>query len=182
MLWKDFVEETDCDCDVCPIKKNGLCNGTSVACYGGEPVFAPCCEFEDNLDIDEYIETELERIRKYNEQREKLAKEKQAKKEKSDRAAKLRKESDLYCYAEIAEIKKLKKQIKAMQDTYDAVKTKASVYNSVNKLFGYSERYMEEIPEIENTLAILQEHLVKVKERYSKKRKAFMTLRRKSND
>lgn len=178
MLWKDFVEATDCDCDVCPIKKNGLCNGTGVACYGGEPVYAPCSEFEDNLDVDKYIEEELGRIRKYNEQREKLAKEKQAKKEKADKTAKIRKEADMYCSVEIAKIKKLKKQIKAMQDAYDAIKIRASAYNSVNKMFGYSEQYAEKMPEIESKINAMNTELEELQKTYKAKRKAFLASRK----
>lgn len=178
MLWKEFVEKTDCDCDVCPLKENDLCNGASVSCYGDEPVYAPCCDFEDDLDLDEYIKESFDNIRRYEEWEDKRIREERVKKEKAEKAAKTRKAADAYCYAEKAKIKTIEKQIKATQNAYDTIKTKATAYNLVNEMFGYPERCAEEIPEIESGLADLNEKLAEAKDRYKAKRKEFFASRK----
>lgn len=182
MLWKEFVEETGCDCEVCPIKKNDLCNGASVTCYGGDPVYAPCCDFEDDLDLDEYIEKTLDNIRRYEEWEDKRIREEKAKKEKAKKAAETRKQMELYCSKEIAEIKSFEKNIKKIQKAYEAYKIRTSALNTTNEMFGYSKRYAEESPEVEKTLAILQEQLAKAKERYAEKRKEFYVVVKKGKN
>ena len=178
MLWKEFVDSTDCDCDVCPLKEKDLCNGASVSCYGDEPVYAPCCEFEDDLDLDEYIKRSLDNIRKYEDWEYKRINAARVKKEKAQKAAETRRQLRMYCIDEITKIKSLKNAIKVIQKSYDSYKTRVSAMNSANKIFGYSARFEETVPDIERRLTTLQEQLVIAEQNYVNKRKEFYTNRK----
>ena len=50
----------DASCDYC--KHSGSCSGAGVRCYGGDPVFPPCCddESDDWFDYDAYLEAQDE--------------------------------------------------------------------------------------------------------------------------
>ena len=63
MLWKDFRQK-EC-CDDCPLLENELCNCRGdIACYGGEPVEPPCCNFDDDTDLDKWVDDILARRRR----------------------------------------------------------------------------------------------------------------------
>ena len=61
MLWKEISE--DGWCDNCPLPKSEICPGR-FACYGGEPVEPPCCNFDDDTDLDKWVSDYYERERK----------------------------------------------------------------------------------------------------------------------
>ena len=107
--------EIDDDCNLCPLHKEGMCNGMTN--YGGEPVFPPCAEMDENTDVEEYVKKlEAARCQKIERQREK---ERQAAEDKAkkDLKKKRRQFSDSYCRMEINRIKDLKKILKQLEDT-----------------------------------------------------------------
>lgn len=106
--------EIDDDCNLCPLHKEGMCNG--MANYGGEPVFPPCAEMDENTDVEEYVRRlEIAHYQRSEQQREK---ERQAAEEKAkkDLKKKRRQFSDSYCREEINRIKDLKKMLKRLED------------------------------------------------------------------
>lgn len=108
-----FAEIED-DCSLCPLHKEGMCNG--MANYGGEPVFPPCAEMDENTDVEEYVrKLHIAHHQRSERQREK---EKQAAEEraKKDLKKKRRQFSDSYCREEINRVKDLKKILKRLED------------------------------------------------------------------
>lgn len=65
MLWKDFKETEDCES--CPLLDTEICPG-GWRCYGGEPIEPPCCSFNDDTDLDKWVEDYFERQIKWEEQ------------------------------------------------------------------------------------------------------------------
>lgn len=53
MLWKDFKEKEDCY--GCPLLEHEMCTG-GYQCYGGEPIEPPCCNFDDDTDLDKWVD------------------------------------------------------------------------------------------------------------------------------
>lgn len=51
MLLKDLHG----DCCGCPIKKAEYCLG-GFACYGGEPIEPPCCDMDEDTDLDAWVD------------------------------------------------------------------------------------------------------------------------------
>lgn len=63
MLWKDFKQKEDCY--GCPLLENELCNcHGDIVCYGGEPIEPPCCNFDDDTDLDKWVDDILARRRR----------------------------------------------------------------------------------------------------------------------
>lgn len=108
-----FAEIED-DCSLCPLHKEGMCNGMTN--YGGEPVFPPCAEMDENTDVEEYVKKlEVARCQKIERQREK---ERQVAEDKAKKNLKKKRRqfSDSHCRTEINRIKDLKKILKRLED------------------------------------------------------------------
>ena len=174
MKWKEFLEIEDCD--LCPIKKAELCGGGS-SCYGGSPIDPPCCWFEDDTDLDEWIKEAYERQRRYEEYQDKLIREKKAKEEKAKKAADTRHKMRLYCMAEIVEIKTLEKRLKAYEKELSFARSLAFAINHTNEMFKYPERLTEK-PEAQKTIDELKNQIEVAKEKYKAKRKEFYANRK----
>lgn len=174
MKWKEFLEIEDCD--LCPIKEAELCGG-GASCYGGSPIDPPCCFFEDDTDLDEWIKEAYDRRRRYEEYQDKLAREKKAKEEKAKKAADTRHKMRLYCMAEIVEIKTLEKRLKAYEKELSFARSLAFAINHTNEMFKYPERLTEK-SEAQKTIDELKEKIEIAKEKYKAKRKEFYANRK----
>ena len=169
MKWKEFSEIEDCES--CPIKKAELC-GYGSSCYGGIPIDPPCCFFEDDTDIDEWIKEAYDRQRRYEEYQDKLIREKKAKEQRAKKAADTRQKMRLYCMAEIVEIKTLEKRLKAYEKELSFARSLAFAINHTNEMFRCSERLTEK-PEAQKTIDELKNQIEIAKEKYKTKRKEF---------
>ena len=91
MLWKDFAQE-EC-CDSCPLLENEICPGGFV-CYGGQPIEPPCCCFDDNTDLDDWVNDYFEQKKRREELEESRLKKEQ--KKKGTALEKLLRHAELY--------------------------------------------------------------------------------------
>ena len=133
----EFVEH-DLDCKVyCPLYKDGFCSG-GVACYGGDPIYPPCCDFDNNVVLQEVADDfYCARLKheQYEEQKERKKAEKEAKNQ--ERKNKLR-EYKWRNWEDLDKIKVIKLKIKRTKKQIENIKTArifAMSINSVNKLF-----------------------------------------------
>lgn len=173
--WREIAELEDCD--LCPIKKNELCTG-GFACYGGSPIEPPCCFFEDDTDLEEWIEERFERRRKFEQfEAERIRREK-AKKEKAKKAAETMREMRFYCRNEISQLKSYEKQLEAYKASLRLASTFAEAFNITNEMFGYSER-LKQNPEVQQTIYDLETKVKEAKQKYEEKRKEFYKSRKK---
>ena len=173
--WKEIAELEDCD--LCPIKKNELCTG-GFACYGGSPIEPPCCFFEDDTDLDEWIEERFERRRKFEQFEDERIRREKAKKEKAKKAAETKREVRFYCRNEINQLKSYEKQLEAYKASLSLASTFAEAFNITNEMFGYSER-LKQKPEVQQTIDDLAAKIKEAKQKYEEKRKEFYKSRKK---
>jgi hypothetical protein len=101
------LKETE-DCDLCPLKINEICAG-GMACYGGLPIEPPCTCFDDDTDLDEWVENYFDRQRKREEYEDHKIKEKIEKEKRNKIKQQHRREAKWHVWEETNEIKKLKK-------------------------------------------------------------------------
>ena len=175
MKWKEFLEIEDCD--LCPIKKAELCGG-GASCYGGSPIDPPCCWFEDDTDLDEWIEERFERRRKLEQIEDERIRKEKAKKEKAKNAAETRSEMRFYCRNEIKHLKSCEKQLEAYKASLRLASSFAEAFNITNEMFGYSER-LKQKPEVQETVDDLEAKIKEAKQKYEEKRKEFYKSRKK---
>ncbi len=175
MLWKDFREEGDCE--NCPLLKSELCTG-GFQCYGGEPIEPPCCGFDDDTDLDEWVADQYERLQAYEEYEEKKLKETKERKERAKKAANTRREIRWYCASEILELKRIEKTLKARKAAEGFALSLAEALNLTNAMFQYRERATAN-PQISEEIKRLEAQLVIAKQKYEKKRKEFYLEREK---
>ena len=172
--YKEIIQ--DDDCARCPIKRAELCTG-GYACYGGIPVEPPCCSFDDDTDLDEWVKDAFERRKKYEEHQDKIAMKEKAKKEKAKKAAETRSEMRFYCRNEIKELKSYEKQLEAYKASLRLASTFAEAFNITNEMFGYSER-LKQKPEVQQTIDDLEDKIQEAKQKYEAKRKEFYNKRK----
>ena len=166
----------DDDCASCPIKRAELCTG-GYACYGGSPVEPPCCSFDDDTDLDEWVKDAFERRKRYEEYQDKIAKQDKAKKEKAKKAVETRREMRFYCRSEINQLKSCKKQLEAYKSSLRLASSFAQAFNITNEMFGYSER-LKQKPEVQKTIDDLETKIKEAKQKYEAKRKEFYNNRK----
>ncbi len=174
MLWKDFREEESCE--NCPLLKNELCTGR-FQCYGGEPIEPPCCGFDDDTDLDEWVSDQCERLQAYEECEEKKLKETKKRKEHAKKAADTRREIRWYCASEISELKRIEKALKARKAAESFALSLAEAVNLTNAMFQYNERVTAK-PQISEEVKRLEAELVAAKEKYEAKRREFYAKRK----
>lgn len=178
MKWKDFCANVE-DCDLCPIRKAEIC-GAGMSTYDGYPVDPPCCSFDDDTDLDEWIRDYHERKRRFEEWQDKQIREQKAKREKALKAAETKRQMKFYCRTEIAKIKTLEKELRGIEAAYSLARSLAFAFNTTNEMFGYTERLVEK-PETQRTIDDLESKIVEAKEMYQQKRKEFYANRRADN-
>lgn len=88
MLYKDLGD----DCDNCPLKQHDICSG-GWQCYGGEPIELPCCSFNDDTDLDKWVDDYFERQRVWEDAEDRRIQLEAIKKEKLKQLRKQRSEA-----------------------------------------------------------------------------------------
>ena len=174
LLWKDFAQE-EC-CDDCPLLKSEICTGDFV-CYGGQPIEPPCCSFNDDTDLNEFVREYYAQQKKREEQEEARAKKEKEKKERARKAAETKRALRAYCYQEIYALKQAEKALKAQENAESLGRSIAEAFNFANEMFRYEERFSVS-PEISEKAKVLHDAVVKAKERYEAKRKEFYEKRK----
>ena len=93
--WRDFSNLDRCD--ECPIYKAGFCPGNSYSFTGGAPLEPPCCEFDDNVNMDA-VAWELYRSReRYLESKARQEEKERIRRERALKAADTRAQVRYYC-------------------------------------------------------------------------------------
>lgn len=174
MLWKELAEEESCD--NCPLLEAEICTGGFV-CYGGDPIEPPCCCFNDDTDLDEWVDNYFKRQKKREEQEEKHREEENKKKERAKKSANTRHRLRIYCMEELLDLKQAKQALKAQLATERLAQSWAEVFNFANEMFRYEDRYCVK-PEISESVKRLQEDVEKAEKAYQAKREEFYRKRK----
>lgn len=154
MLYKEID-----DCEQCPLLKEEICTGGWTSFPSGTPIEPPCCGFDDNTDLERWIEDYYENQRRYEEYLDRKWETEQEKKRKAEIAKKKRNYLKWYCFDEKLEVKRAKKRLSAHQAAISLGESIAFAFNTTNEMFGYSERLKknqkadEELKRLENALA-----------------------------
>lgn len=135
MLYKDLED----DCDNCPLKQHDICSG-GWQCYGGEPIEPPCCSFNDDTDLDKWVDDYFERQRVWEDAEGRRIQAEQKRKERNALAQKRRREAKWAVRHESNEIKILRKRIAANEAALRLASSLAFAFNTTNEMFGYDER------------------------------------------
>lgn len=175
MLWKDFAEHEDCA--GCPLLENEICPGR-WRCYGGEPIEPPCCSFNDDTDLDEWVNQYFSRQHRYEEAEEKRIQAERKKKERAEKAAETRRDMRWYCMAEILALKQAQKALNRQKSVESLVSGFAEAVNITNEMFRYEERVIVK-PEISAEIQRLEADVDAAKKAYESKRKEFYAKRKK---
>lgn len=174
MLWKYFKQQ-EC-CDGCPLLENELCPG-GIVCYGGEPVEPPCYVFDDDTDMDKWVDDMLAQRLRREEAEEKRLKAEQEKKERAKKAADTRRAMRWYCRDEIQTLKKARKALEAQRALESFVSSFAEAINFANEMFRYEERVSVK-SEVSAEVLRLEAEVESAKEAYDSKRKQFYAERK----
>lgn len=108
------------DCSLCPLNKAGICNG--LVNYGNGPVYPPCSEMDENMDIEVYLEERKAAERRKQERIREKEKAEAEKKRTKEIRKKRRQFSDAYCHEEIKKVNALNKLLKRVKSAADSAK------------------------------------------------------------
>ena len=180
MLWKDIKDLDTFDCVICPVYIEGICPGGYTSSPSGEPVEPPCCAFNDNDDLDEFIDNHYKRVALEEARLDAQYHKEQEKKRKADIANRRRQYMKIYCSAELAEVKRLKKKIKSTENLIDFAESMAFAFNTTNEMFKYKERY-EANPKAKEILDELNAQLIIATEKLKAKQKECRQIERYKN-
>lgn len=175
-IWKDFAEKEDCD--GCPLLESEICPG-GFRCYGGEPIEPPCCSFDDDTDLDEWVSDYFDRQRRYEEAEDKRLQAEKKKKERAKKAAETRRAMRWYCWDETQALKQAQKALEAQKAAERFASSLAEAINATNEIFRYEERVTVK-PEISAEVLRLEAEVDAAKKSYDFKRKAFYAERKKA--
>ena len=173
MLYKDFRDQ-DLECDSCPLNDGEICPGGMTSNGRGEPVEPPCCSFDDDTDMEEWVRKYYEYQRKCDEAEDARIKAQREKEAKNAIARERRRKSQRHVWHENHEIKLLKQKIAKNERMAEFARSLAEAFNTTNKMFRYGERI--EIKErtktdIENDE--MRERIAELKATKKEKLKAF---------
>lgn len=174
MLWKDFVEDENCD--NCPLLKSEICPG-GFHCYGGEPIEPPCCSFDDDTDLDKWVEDYFEQQRAFEKREDARIREEKKKKERAKKAADTRRAVCWYCRDEIQALKRAQDQLEAQKAAERLASSFVEAINITNEMFRYPER-VKINQKISDEVKRLEIEVAAAKEKYNAKRKEFLAKRR----
>ncbi len=174
LLWKDFAKEESCD--NCPLLENEICKGGFV-CYGGKPIEPPCTCFEDDTDLNAWVDDYFEQKKRREEFEESRLREARKKKERAKKAADTRRALRWYCFAEIQALKQAEKELKAQKAAERLAAIWAESVNITNEIFRYEERLACN-PWLSAEIKRLETEVFAAKEKYDAKRKEFYANRR----
>ncbi len=174
MLWKEFREQEDCS--ECPLLEAELCSG-GFCCYGGEPIEPPCCSFDDDTDLDKWVENHLIQQLKWEEQEDRRIREEKKKKERAKKASDTRRAMRWYCRDEISDLKRAQNLLRAQKATEHFASSFVQAVNITNEMFRYEERIAVN-SEVSTEVKRLEAEVISAKERYDAKRKEFYVQRK----
>lgn len=160
------------DCELCPLHKEGLCNG--LVNNGNGPVYPPCSEMDEDTDVEAYLADRKERERRAALQREQSVKEKAEAKKKAELKKRRRQFSDRYCCSEINRVKVLKKALAAADKAADSVEFDLRFSEAMAEggiMLGNLENLTASLAGIREKKAFLQLELKKAGDELLKKRK-----------
>lgn len=175
MLWKDFKEKEDCY--GCPLLEYEMCTG-GYQCYGGEPIEPPCCNFDDDTDLDKWVDDMFAQRRRREEVEDKRLKAELEKKDRAKKAADTRRAMHWYCWDEIQTLKKARKALEAQKALESLASSFAEAVNFANEMFRYEER-MAVKPEVSAEVLRLEAEVEAAKKAYESKREEFYAERKK---
>lgn len=175
MLWKYFKQQ-EC-CDGCPLLENELCPG-GIVCYGGEPIEPPCCDFDDDTDMNKWVADMLAQRLRREEAEEKRLKAEQEKKERAKKASDTRRAMQWYCRDEIQALEKARKALEVQRALESLAADFAEAINFANEMFRYEERVGVK-PEVSAEVLRLEAEVELAKKAYGSKREQFYAERKK---
>lgn len=156
MLYKDFINQ-DLECEDCPLYSD-MCRGGMTSNHNGEPVEPPCCNFDDDTDMEEWASIQHKRILDMEEretERHKRQLEKEARKEVANER---RRASMWHVHEETRELKRLRKQIEAIESAHrlkEAFNSASNMINNISREIDDRQKN-EEISNIENKIKELE--------------------------
>lgn len=169
------------DCENCPLLKEEICPGGMTYSPSGTPIEPPCCSFDDDTDLDQWIEDYYDRKRRYKEYLNRNREEEQEKKRKAEKAKKRRDYLKWYCFDEKLEVKRARKRLSAHQAAVSLAESIAFAFNTTNEMFGYSERVNvntnadEKLKRLQNALSEAENRL-KEKQKEGRKTDGYLSI------
>ena len=177
--------EYDLSCDYCPLKDE-FCSG-GVTCYGAEPIYPPCCDFDDETILQEVSDEWYASRKRHEEYEEKKEKERELKRQKSEERKKKLKAYKRRNMEDLLEIDMLKKKIKREQkriDAVDNIKIFVNAVNMTNKMFRDAHQpndvkdidtnpHNEFIKECENRISEYNNRILEIKNKIKEKEKLY---------
>lgn len=169
------------DCENCPLLKEEICPGGMTSSPSGTPIEPPCCSFDDDTDLDQWIEDYYDSQRRYEAYLDRKYEEEQKKKHKADVARRKRNYLKIYCTSERIEVKRARKLLSAHQAAVSLAESMAFAFNATNEIFGYSERAIvntnadEELKRLQNALSEAENRL-KEKQKEGRKTEGYLVI------
>lgn len=169
------------DCENCPLLKEEICPGGMTSSPSGTPIEPPCCSFDDDTDLDQWIEDYYDGQRRYEEYLDRKYEEEQKKKHKADVAKRKRNYLKWYCFDEKLEVKRARKRLAAHQAAVSLAESMAFAFNTTNEMFRYSERASvntnadEELKRLQNALSEVENRL-KEKQKEGRKTEGYLAI------
>lgn len=169
------------DCENCPLLAEEICPGGMTSSPSGTPIEPPCCSFDDDTDLDQWISDYYDSQRRYEEYLDRKWKEEQEKKRKAEKAKKRRDYLKWYCFDEKMEVKKARKRLAAHQAAVHFAESMAFAINTTNEMFQYSERVNvnkkvdDELERLKNALADAEKKL-KEKQKEGRKTEKYKSI------
>lgn len=158
------------DCENCPLLAEEICSGGMTSSPSGTPIEPPCCSFDDDTDLDQWISDYYDSQRRHEEYLDRKWKEEQEKKRKAEKAKKRRDYLKWYCFDEKMEVKKARKRLAAHQAAVHFAESMAFAFNMTNEMFGYSER-LKKNQKSDDKLKKLQDALDDAEKKLKEKQK-----------
>lgn len=175
-LWRDFSELDRCD--ACPIYLAGFCPGNDFSFVGGSPLEPPCCEFDDDTDMDAVVLELKQRRARSQAARSQLDAKEAARKERARKAAQTRAEVRDYCHEELDQVKRLRILLSRVRKEYDQQYLRASAIQNAHRMMG--EHCVVAFPDF-RFVEECRNQLVVAESRYAAKKAEFYA-RRKGRD
>lgn len=158
------------DCSECPIKEEKICPGGWISGAGGVPIEPPCASWDGDEEVDDYIEGYYASVLAREEWEDRMWKEEQKRKRKSEIARQKRQYLKAYCSSESYEVKRLRKELKSYESATSLADSFATAFNITNEMFGYVERRQVN-PAFASKIESLKKELEIAKQRLKEKQK-----------
>lgn len=176
LLWKDFCDQ-ELECDDCPLKQEDLCPGGWSASPGGTPIEPPCCSFDDDTDLEEWVSDAINLQFKMEEAEDRRLQQKKKRQDAAKKAAQTKRQLKLYCHKELYDLKYAKNELLKFERGLEFARAFAEAFNVTNEMFRYSERMVEK-PENEKELKRLKKAVKEAQKKYDSKKAEFYQKRK----